>query len=99
MKFLRFFLIIFISLTSSVKADLNKKLFGKVEFIGNPFMDPFLNQPQSLPKTNKRLGILPGSRMPEVGRNLCLILRVIDYISNLQFNYTEISFELCADFV
>ena len=31
MKFIRFFLIIFISLTSSVKADLNKKLIDKLE--------------------------------------------------------------------
>ena len=31
MKFLRFFLIIFISLTSSVKADLNKKLLNQLE--------------------------------------------------------------------
>tara|TARA_B100000287_G_scaffold212898_1_gene201028 strand:+ start:35 stop:592 length:558 start_codon:yes stop_codon:yes gene_type:complete len=31
MKFLRFFLIIFISLTSSVKADFNKKLLNKLE--------------------------------------------------------------------
>ncbi len=31
MKFLRFFLIIFISLTSLVKADLNKKLFKQLE--------------------------------------------------------------------
>ena len=31
MKFLRFFLIIFISLTSTVKADLNKKLINQLE--------------------------------------------------------------------
>jgi phosphohistidine phosphatase SixA len=31
MKFLRFFLIIFISLTSSVKADFDKKLFNQLE--------------------------------------------------------------------
>ena len=31
MKFLRFFLVIFISLTSSVKADLNKKLINQLE--------------------------------------------------------------------
>ena len=31
MKFLKFFLIIFISLTSSVKADLNKKLINQLE--------------------------------------------------------------------
>ena len=43
MKFLRFFLIIFISLTSSVKADFNKKLFnqlgegGKLIFIRHAY--------------------------------------------------------------
>ena len=31
MKFLRFFLIIFISLTPSVKADFNKKLFNQLD--------------------------------------------------------------------
>ena len=31
MKFLKFYLIIFISLTSSVKADFNKKLFNQLE--------------------------------------------------------------------
>ena len=31
MKFLRFLLIIFISLISSVKADFNKKLFNQLE--------------------------------------------------------------------
>jgi len=31
MKFLRFFLIIFISLTSTIKADLNKKLINQLE--------------------------------------------------------------------
>ena len=30
MKFIKFFLIIFISLTSSVKADFNKKLIDKL---------------------------------------------------------------------
>ncbi len=74
--------------------DLKKQLFGKVKFIGNPFMDPFLIKIKSLPKHNKRLGILPGSRMPEVGENLCLILRVIEYISNLKSEYTDISFDV-----
>ena len=40
----------------------------------------------------KRLGILPGSRLPEAGENLCLILRVVEYISNLKCDNTEISF-------
>ena len=31
MKFLRFFIIIFISLTTSIKADLNKKLMNQLE--------------------------------------------------------------------
>ena len=74
--------------------DLKKQIFGKVEFIGNPFMDPFITNHQSLPKHNKRLGILPGSRMPEVGDNLCLILRVIDYISNLKYEDYDISFDV-----
>ena len=73
---------------------LKKQLFGKVEFIGNPFMDPFLTKTQRLPKHNKRLGILPGSRMPEVGENLCLILRVIEYLPNLQYEYNDISFDV-----
>ncbi len=74
--------------------DLKRQLFGKVEFIGNPFMDPFLANPQRLPKHNKRLGILPGSRMPEVGENLSLILRVVDYISNLKGENSDISFDV-----
>ena len=74
--------------------DLKKQIVGKVEFIGNPFMDPFITNHQSLPKHNKRLGILPGSRMPEVGDNLCLILRVIDYISNLKYEDYDISFDV-----
>jgi len=74
--------------------DLKKQIVGKVEFIGNPFMDPFITNHQSLPKNNKRLGILPGSRMPEVGDNLCLILRVIDYISNLKYENYDISFDV-----
>ena len=74
--------------------ELKKKLFCKVEFIGNPFMDPFLTNTQTLPKHNKRLGILPGSRMPELGENLCLILSVIDYISNFKNVCNEISFDV-----
>ena len=74
--------------------DLKKQIVGKVEFIGNPFMDPFITNHQSLPKHNKRLGILPGSRMPEVGDNLCLILRVIDYISNIKYEDYDISFDV-----
>ncbi len=74
--------------------DLKNKFFGKVEFIGNPFMDPFLTQQQIFPQNIKRLGILPGSRIPEVGNNLCLILRVIEYLSNLNSEYTDISFDV-----
>ena len=76
------------------ECDLKKQLFSKVEFIGNPFMDPFLNKTQGLPKHNRRLGILPGSRMPEVGENLCLILSVIEYICNLNFEANDISFDV-----
>ncbi len=74
--------------------DLKNKFFGKVEFIGNPFMDPFLTQQQIFPQNKKRLGILPGSRIPEVGNNLCLILRVIEYLSNLNCEYNDINFDV-----
>ena len=57
-------------------------------------MDPFLIRHQSLPKHNKRLGILPGSRMPEVGENLCLILKVIENVTNLKSKNTDISFDV-----
>ncbi len=76
------------------ESDLKRKIFSKVQFLGNPFMDPFLHQTQTLPYHNKRLGILPGSRMPEVGENLCLILRVIEYISNFKFECNDISFDV-----
>ena len=76
------------------ESDLKKQLFEKVEFIGNPFMDPFLIKTQFLPKHNKRLGILPGSRMPEVGENLCLILRVVEYIYSLNCEGNDISFDV-----
>ena len=75
-------------------SELKIKLFSKVEFIGNPFMDPFLTKTQNLPNHNKRLGILPGSRMPEVGENLRLILSVVEYISNLKNVRNDISFDV-----
>ena len=74
--------------------DLKNSFLGKVEFVGNPFMDPFLTKQEIFPQHKKRLGILPGSRIPEVGNNLCLILRVIDYLSNLKCEYTDISLDV-----
>ena len=74
--------------------DLKNSFLGKVEFVGNPFMDPFLTNQEIFPQHKKRLGILPGSRIPEVGNNLCLILRVIDYLSNLKCEYTDISLDV-----
>ena len=74
--------------------DLKNSFLGKVEFVGNPFMDPFLTKQEIFPQHKKRLGILPGSRIPEVGNNLCLILRVVDYLSNLKCEYTDISLDV-----
>jgi len=74
--------------------DLKNRFLGKVEFVGNPFMDPFLTKQEIFSQQKKRLGILPGSRIPEVGNNLCLILRVIDYLSNLKCEYTDISLDV-----
>ena len=74
--------------------DLKNRFLGKVEFVGNPFMDPFLTKQEIFSQQKRRLGILPGSRIPEVGNNLCLILRVIDYLSNLKCEYTDISLDV-----
>ena len=59
--------------------DLNRKGIKKAEFVGTPVMD-------NLTCTGKNLqlqpglftiGILPGSRLPEAGRNLSLLLKLV----------------------
>lgn len=61
--------------------DLRKQLLRPVEFLGNPFMDPVLASHPSLPSCNKRLGLLPGSRRPELDDNLLMILDLFESFS------------------
>ena len=58
--------------------DLTNQLSREVQFVGNPFMDPIFAHPEFHSANEYRLGILPGSRLPELDHNLELILRVID---------------------
>jgi uncharacterized protein (TIGR03492 family) len=62
--------------------DLSQQLRRPVTFLGNPFLDRVLEPSQSLelpgtPRAAQRLGLLPGSRLPEAERNLELMLQVL----------------------
>ena len=59
-------------------ADLSQQLLRPVRFLGNPFLDPVARQEQSRPAAGpQQLALLPGSRLPEAGRNLELMLRLL----------------------
>ena len=60
--------------------DLSEQLKREVVFVGNPFMDSVLSPSNRLPYAKRRLGLLPGSRRPELEHNLLLLLGVIDQI-------------------
>ena len=57
--------------------DLSQQLGRGVRFVGNPFMDPVLSPAAALPGAPRRIGLLPGSRRPELEKNLVLLLRLI----------------------
>lgn len=65
--------------------DLSEQLKRTVDFLGNPFMDPVLTPApdlppsplQFLPAPRRRIGLLPGSRRPELENNLRLLLQLI----------------------
>ena len=63
--------------------DLSEQLARPVQFLGNPFMDPVLtakqpvaNGQQPMTKAQHRIGLLPGSRLPELEANLKLLLKM-----------------------
>ena len=60
--------------------DLSQQLKREVVFVGNPFMDALSSPSHPLPNAKRRLGLLPGSRRPELEHNLLLLLGVIDQI-------------------
>ena len=68
-------------------ADLSQQLARPVRFLGNPFVDglsrgggnagPLSSTPASDAPKPQRVLLLPGSRLPEAGRNLLLMLTVL----------------------
>ena len=56
--------------------DLSEQLGRPVQFLGNPFMDPVLLPTPSTANTPAQIGLLPGSRRPELEANLQLLLRM-----------------------
>ena len=56
--------------------DLSEQLARPVQFLGNPFMDPVLLPTPSTADTPAQIGLLPGSRRPELEANLQLLLRM-----------------------
>ena len=60
-------------------ADLTGQLQRPVHFLGNPFFDGALSSSEPLRgQPIQRLGLLPGSRLPEALHNLELMLRVLE---------------------
>ena len=60
-------------------ADLTGQLQRDVLFFGNPFFDAALRSSEPLAGApQQRLGLLPGSRLPEALHNLELMLRVLE---------------------
>jgi len=65
--------------------DLSGQLGRPVEFLGNPFLDRVLEAsapltPPDAPRASQRLGLLPGSRLPEALSNLELMLEVLNHL-------------------
>ncbi len=66
-------------------SDLSRQLGRTVGFLGNPFLDPVAEKvpekaataPVPGPGTPPALALLPGSRLPEAGRNLERMLAVL----------------------
>ncbi|WP_025781675.1 lipid-A-disaccharide synthase-related protein [Candidatus Synechococcus spongiarum] len=62
-------------------ADLSTQLNRKVQFLGNPFMDAVGVSPLPLPSLpHPRVGLLPGSRLPEALDNLALMLAMLAHL-------------------
>ena len=74
--------------------DLSDQLKRDVVFVGNPFMDSVLSPSHRLPYAKRRLGLLPGSRRPELEHNLGLLLGVIERIPIAQHSPGDLEIDL-----
>ncbi len=68
-------------------SDLSLQLGRPVQFLGNPFFDgalaaaaPLASPPEAAGPARQRLGLLPGSRLPEALHNLELMLRSLEQL-------------------
>ncbi len=63
-------------------ADLSTQLGRTVDFVGNPFLDAVGESTNPLPGLpHPRVGLLPGSRLPEALNNLGLMLAMVLHLS------------------
>ncbi len=74
--------------------DLSSQLGRPVRFLGNPFMDPVLTPRPRLSIVAQRLGLLPGSRRPELDTNILLLLRVVERLPEKLFSSGSFSVDL-----
>ncbi len=74
--------------------DLSEQLHRRVEFLGNPFMDDVLTPCPRLSEIKYRIGLIPGSRFPELEHNLNLMLSVIELLPEDRFTKNELSLDL-----
>ncbi len=74
--------------------DLSRQLGRPVRFLGNPFMDPVLQRQEPLPSCRRRLGLLPGSRRPELEQNLLLLLQVVERLPEPLISSGELALDL-----
>ena len=74
--------------------DLTVQLNRPIIFLGNPFMDPVLTPRNKLPQRVFRLGILPGSRRPELDNNLLMILHVLKCLPNSFLTASDFSLDM-----
>ncbi len=74
--------------------DLQIQLNRSVLFLGNPFMDSAFSSKKKLPEKVFRLGLLPGSRRPELDNNLLMILSVMEYFPKETLLNKDISFDM-----
>ena len=75
-------------------ADDLSSYFSKVSFLGNPFMEPLLKNKPLFSNELMRVGILPGSRRPELDTNLSLILKVVEYLQFTNYQKQNIRLDM-----
>ena len=71
--------------------DLSEQLRRPVNFLGNPFMDPVLTPTPPLPLVGYRIGLLPGSRRPELESNLQLLLLLMGKLPPSETLHTDLA--------